>query len=75
MKCYIIVKNLKKNIKYKILVININRTFDNKRDKKNSDPVYSRPNIYEVTRSWWALDNNKAVPKIRGMANPIRYFE
>ncbi len=120
----------KENVKHKILVININKTFDNKRNRKNDDPVYNRPNIYEATRGWWVLDNNrarkteyvlaeyggviraifkpeqwlqdienrglkrwgfeghevsdieiielymnKAVPKIKGMANPIRYFE
>lgn len=120
----------KENVKHKILVININKTFDSKRNRKNDDPVYNRPNIYEATRGWWVLDNNrakkaeyvlaeyrgviraiftpekwlqaiedrgrkrwgfegtevsdkevidlymnKAVPKIRGMANPIRYFE
>jgi uncharacterized protein len=120
----------KENVKHKILVININKTFDNKRNRKNDNPVYNRPNIYEATRGWWVLDNkraknseyvlaeyggviraifkpekwlqdtenrgskrwgfegtevsnkeilelymNKAIPKIKGMANPIRYFE
>ncbi len=119
----------KENINHKILVININKTFDNKRNRKNDDPVYKRPNIYEATRGWWVLNNNrakkaeyvlaeyggviraifkpekwlqatedrgrkrwgfegyqvsdeeivklymdKAVPKIKGTANPIRYF-
>lgn len=118
------------NIMHKILVININKTFDNKRNRKNDNPVYNRLNIYEATRGWWVLDNNRAkrieyvlaeyggviraifkpekwlqdienrgskrwgfegtevfdkeilelymnkvVPKIKGMANPIRYFE
>ena len=120
----------KEDIKHKVLVININKTYDNKRKKKSDDPVYDRPNIYEATRGWWVLDKNRAensdfvlaeykgviraifkpekwvqdieyrgtkrwgfegseitakeildiymnkeVPKIRGMANPIRYFE
>ena len=116
-----------KTIRHKILVININKTFDNKRNRKNTNPVYTRPNIYEATRGWWVLDIkraqnmeyvlaeyggviraifkpekwlqdienkrwgfegievcdneilqlyiNRAVPKIQGMANPIRYFE
>src|SRR3546814_627378 len=34
----------KENVKHKILVININKTFDNKRNRKNNDPVYRRPN-------------------------------
>ena len=124
-------KELKKeDIKHKVLVININKTFDNKRKKKSENPVYERPNIYEATRGWWVLDKkraensdfvlaeykgviraifkpekwiqadgdkgtkrwgfegseitskeildiyiNKEVPKIRGMANPIRYFK
>jgi len=118
------------NIKHRILVININKTFDNRRKKKNVNLVYERANIYEATRGWWVLDKNRAeksdfvlaeykgviraifkpekwlqdienrgnkrwgfegsevnskeildiylnkeVPKIRGMANPIRYFE
>lgn len=118
------------NIEHKILVININKTFDDRRKKKNLNPVYERANIYEATRGWWVLDKNRAeksdfvlaeykgviraifkpekwvqdienrgtkrwgfegsevnskeilniylnkeVPKIRGMANPIRYFE
>ncbi|MFY0483171.1 LEM-3-like GIY-YIG domain-containing protein [Flavobacterium sp. PLA-1-15] len=120
----------KEDIKHKVLVININKTYDNKRKKKSDNPVYDRPNIYEATRGWWVLDKNRAensdfvlaeykgiiraifrpekwvqdieyrgtkrwgfegseittkeildiymnkeVPKIRGMANPIRYFE
>ncbi|MDG2431286.1 excinuclease ABC [Flavobacterium sp.] len=120
----------KEDIKHKVLVININKTYDNKRKKKSANPVYDRPNIYEATRGWWVLDKNRAensefvlaeykgviraifkpekwvqdieykgtkrwgfegseitakeildiymnkeVPKIRGMANPIRYFE
>lgn len=120
----------KDNIRHQVLVININNTFDNKRNRKNNNPDYKRPNIYEATRGWWVLDSNrakkveyvlaeyggviraifkpevwlqdienrglkrwgfegpevldkeildlymnKAVPKIRGMANPIRYFE
>ncbi|GEM53724.1 MAG: LEM-3-like GIY-YIG domain-containing protein [Psychroflexus halocasei] len=118
------------NIQHNVLVININKTYDNKRKKKNENPIYDRPNIYEATRGWWVLDKkraensdfvlaeyrgviravfkperwvqdienrgvkrwgfegseitskeildiyiNKEVPKIRGMANPIRYFE
>jgi hypothetical protein len=118
------------DIKHNILVININKTYDNKRKKKSENPIYDRPNIYEATRGWWVLDKNRAensdfvlaeykgviravfepikwvqdienrgvkrwgfegsevtvkeildiymnkeVPKIRGMANPIRYFE
>ena len=121
---------IRENVKHKIIVININKSFDNKRNRKNNNPVYSRPNIYEATRGWWVLDNrraksaeyvcaeyggiiraifkpekwlqdienrgvkrwgfegtevsdneilelymNKAVPKIQGTANPIRYFE
>src|SRR5690606_12906840 len=50
----------KENVKHKILVININKTFDNKRNRKNNDPGYRRPNIYEATRGWWVLDNNRA---------------
>ena len=120
----------KEDIKHKVLIININKTYDNKRKKKSENPVYNRPNIYEATRGWWVLDKNRAensdfvlaeykgviraifkpekwvqdieyrgtkrwgfegseiiakeildiymnkeVPKIRGMANPIRYFE
>ncbi|WP_313239934.1 LEM-3-like GIY-YIG domain-containing protein [Sphingobacterium multivorum] len=120
----------KEDIKHNVLVININKTYDNKRKKKSENPIYDRPNIYEATRGWWVLDKNRAensdfvlaeykgviraifkpekwvqdienrgvkrwgfegsevtskeildiymnkeVPKIRGMANPIRYFE
>ena len=120
----------RENVKHKIIVININKSFDNKRNRKNNNLVYSRPNIYEATRGWWVLDNrraksseyvcaeyggiiraifkpekwlqdienrgvkrwgfegtevsdneilelymNKAVSKIQGTANPIRYFE
>jgi hypothetical protein len=120
----------KEEIKHNILVININKTFNTKRKKKNDDPKYIRPNIYEATRGWWVLDKNRAknadyvlaeyrgviraifkplswlqdienrgikrwgfegdavtdkevlelylnkeVPKIKGMANPIRYFK
>jgi len=118
----------KVEIKHNILIININRTFDKKRKKKEENPIYDRPNIYEATRGWWVLDINraknidyvlaeyrgviraifkpkrwmsttefggirwgfegdevndkeildlyinKAVPKIQGMANPIRYL-
>lgn len=118
------------NIQHKILVININKTYDNKRKKKSDNPDYDRPNIYEATRGWWVLDKNRAenldfvlaeyrgiiraifkpekwvqdiehrgtnrwgfegsevtdkeileiylnkeIPKIKGMSNPIRYFE
>ena len=118
------------DIKHNILVINTNKTYDNKRKKKSENPIYDRPNIYEATRGWWVLDKNRAensdfvlaeykgviraifkpikwvqdienrgvkrwgfegsevtvkeildiymnkeVPKTRGMANPIRYFE
>lgn len=118
------------DIKHKVLVININKTYDYKRKKKSDNKVYDRPNIYEATRGWWVLDKNRAeksdfvlaeykgviraifkpekwvqdieyrgtkrwgfegseindkeildiymhkkVPKIKGMANPIRYFE
>lgn len=120
----------KEDIKHNILIININKTFDNKRKRKNENPIYERPNIYEATRGWWVLDKNrvtntdyvlaeykgvvravfkplrwlqdienrgdrrwgfegyevndeeilniymnKEVPKIQGMANPIRYFD
>lgn len=120
----------KEDIKHNLLVININKTYDNKRKKKINNPIYDRPNIYEATRGWWVLDKkraensdfvlseykgiiraifkpekwvqdienrgpkrwgfegseitdkeiiniylNKGVPKIKGMANPIRYFE
>lgn len=124
-------KELKKeDIKHNILVININKTYDKKRKRKNENPIYERPNIYEATRGWWVLDINRArnteyvlaefkgiiraifkpqkwlqdienrgnkrwgfeglevndnnildlymnkeVPKMKGMANPIRYFE
>jgi uncharacterized protein len=124
-------KELKKeDVKHNILVININRTYDKKRKRKNENPIYERPNIYEATRGWWVLDLNRAmnteyvlaefkgviraifkpqkwlqdienrgnkrwgfegyevndknildlymnkeVPKMKGMANPIRYFE
>jgi hypothetical protein len=119
----------KEEIKHKILVININKTFGTKKKSKVSDGVYDRPNIYEATRGWWVLNKsraqnsdyvlaeykgiiraifkpqrwlqnienrgpkrwgfvgsevtdeeilklylNKEVPKIPGMANPIRYF-
>lgn len=119
----------KEDIQHNILVININKTYDNKRKKKSDNPIYDRLNIYEATRGWWVLDKNRAekldfvlaeyrgvvravfkpekwiqdienrgakrwgfegaeinekeildiyinkeVPKIRGMANPIRYF-
>ncbi len=121
---------IKEDIQHNVLVININKTYDNKRKKKTNDPVYDRPNMYEATRGWWVLDKNRAenadyvlaeykgviraifkpekwvqnmehrgtkrwgfegsevknkeitsiylnkeVPKIKGMANPIRYFE
>ena len=120
----------KEDIKHKVLVININKTFDNKKKNKIDNPYYVRQNIYEATRGWWVLDKkraensdfvlaeykgviraifkpeiwlqdfeyvgtkrwgfvgaeitskeivdiymNKEVPKIRGMANPIRYFK
>lgn len=120
----------KEEIKHNIMVININKSFDSKRKKKNNDLIYSRPNIYEATRGWWVIDKkraektdyvlaeyrgiiraifkpqswlqdienrgikrwgfegeavtvkeildlylNKEVPKIKGMANPIRYFK
>lgn len=120
----------KEEIKHNIMVININKSFDSKRKKKNNDITYSRPNIYEATRGWWVIDKNRAkktdyvlaeyrgiiraifkpqswlqdienrgikrwgfegeavtdkeilylylnkeVPKIKGMANPIRYFK
>lgn len=119
----------KEDIQYKILVININKTFDNNRKRKKENPDYERPNIYEATRGWWVLykkraekteyvlaeyrgviraiykpekwvqdiENrgvkrwgfegteitstdildiylNKEIEKIKGMANPIRYF-
>lgn len=54
-------KELKKeDIKHKILVININKTYDNKRKRKNVELVYDRSNIYEATRGWWVLDKNRA---------------
>lgn len=48
------------DIEHKILVININKTFGNKRNKKNDNLTYIRPNIYEATRGWWVLDNIRA---------------
>lgn len=118
------------DIKHKIIVININKSYDNKRKINNENLIYQRRNIYEATRGWWVLDKkraensdyvlaeykgviraifkpeiwvqekeyigtkrwgfvgteitskeildlylNKEVPKTRGMANPIRYFE
>ncbi len=50
----------KEDIQHNILVININKTFDNKRKKKIENPVYERPNIYEATRGWWVLDKKRA---------------
>ena len=50
----------KEDIKHKILVININKTYDNKRKTKSENPIYDRPNIYEATRGWWVLDKNRA---------------
>ncbi|WP_297332657.1 excinuclease ABC [Flavobacterium sp.] len=114
------------DIKHSILVININKTFDIKRNKKQRD-IYSRPNIYEATRGYWRIKEkklanieyvlaeykgiiralfkperwyqnvernnrwgfegspvtdsditdlylNKEISKIKGMANPLRYF-
>jgi hypothetical protein len=116
-------------VNHQVLLININRTFDGKKNRKNTDPIYIRSNIYEATRGWWVLDVgrarnveyvlaeykgviravfkprkwvqdienrgerrwgfegdevldkeilhlylNKAVLKIQGMANPVRYF-
>ena len=46
------------DIKHNILLININKTFDNNRRKKNEDPNYVRSNIYEAIRGWWVLDKN-----------------
>ncbi|MFY9158455.1 LEM-3-like GIY-YIG domain-containing protein [Aquirufa ecclesiirivi] len=120
----------KEDIQHKVLVININKSYDNKRKKKSDNPDYDRPNIYEATRGWWVLDKNRAensdyvlaeyrgviraifkpekwvqdiehrgtkrwgfegsevtdtqivdiylnkeIQKIKGMSNPIRYFE
>jgi hypothetical protein len=49
------------DIKHKILVININKTFDTGKKKiKINNPIYARPNIYEATRGWWRLNKNKA---------------
>lgn len=54
-------KKLKQeDIKHKILVININKTFDKKHKRKKEVPIYNRPNIYEATRGWWVLDINRA---------------
>jgi hypothetical protein len=50
----------KEEIRHKILVININKTFDNKRRKKNDNTISVRSNIYEATRGWWVLDKNRA---------------
>ncbi|HCC52764.1 MAG TPA: excinuclease ABC [Porphyromonadaceae bacterium] len=48
-------------IEHNILVININKTFDtSKKKRKNENPIYERPNIYEATRGWWRLNKNKA---------------
>ncbi|WP_231507368.1 MULTISPECIES: GIY-YIG nuclease family protein [unclassified Flavobacterium] len=49
----------KENIEHTVLVININKTYDNKRKKKSENPVYDRPNIYEATRGWWVLDKTE----------------
>jgi len=120
----------REDICHNILVVNINKTFDNKRKKKDLDPIYDRVDLYDATRGWWVLDKkraeksdfvlaeykgviravfkpekwiqdienrgikrwgfegsqiitkdildiylNKVVPKSKGMANPIRYFE
>lgn len=50
----------RQDIQHNILVININKTYDGNRKRKNSNPVYNRPNIYEATRGWWVLDKNRA---------------
>ena len=46
------------DIKHNILVININKTFDVKRNKRNED-IYKRPDIYQATRGWWVLNLNR----------------
>lgn len=50
----------KSEIQHKIIVININNSFDTKRRKKNKIPLYDRENIYEATRGWWVLDSQRA---------------
>ncbi len=58
--CYNCKELTKEEIQHKILVININKTYDKKRKRKNDNPIYDRPNIYEATRGWWVLDINRA---------------
>jgi hypothetical protein len=43
-----------------LLVININKTYDDRRKKKNAHPFYERENIYEATRGWWVLQVDRA---------------
>ncbi|MCZ2476079.1 excinuclease ABC [Aquirufa ecclesiirivi] len=50
----------KEDIQHNVLVININKSYDNKRKKKSDNPDYDRPNIYEATRGWWVLDKKRA---------------
>jgi hypothetical protein len=50
----------KSDIQHKIIVININNSFDTKRRKKTKIPLYDRENIYEATRGWWVLDPKRA---------------
>jgi len=47
-------------IKHKILVININKSYDDKRKKRTENQKYLRSNIYEATRGWWVLSKNRA---------------
>lgn len=49
----------KEEIRHNILLININKTFEKKKRKKNENPIYIRPNIYEATRGWWVLSKNR----------------
>lgn len=47
-------------IKHKILVININKSYDDKRKKRTENQKYLRSNIYEATRGWWVLSKDRA---------------
>jgi len=47
----------KKDIRHNLLVININKTYNQKKVKED---IYSRSNIYEATRGWWVLDKTRA---------------
>lgn len=47
-------------IKHNILVININKSYDDKRKKRTENQKYLRSNIYEATRGWWVLSKKRA---------------